>query len=322
MRFVSVRIGHRDVIDFGGGFYPNRRRGVMEQLPLELEHDLRTTTEPTLLMMDDIGLAPFPVQGAAALWFDKGVLSPHVTICGATNRQTDKLGSFGLSEMMRSRFRSKFTLAVPPVEKRGADGKPEPDAGPKETVDGPVELCSWSHETQGWLDAMAPKGLAPEISAFTRFTQGRLLYTWRPSSDPAWSCGDYRTWEEFDANWRDGERDEDVLASIIGRPIVNEFVPFASVIREMPTLDQIRLDPMSAPVPHEIGTLYLLCSSLAAMAQARDIEGLVQYTSRLDRNYEVFMMRELYFRHGAKMSVNPHFIAWSNDTRNANVFSL
>src|SRR5437764_12206019 len=91
-RLVVMRASLSERVDFGGALVPDTKAGVTRALPLEVLADLQSTTEPTLLFLDDLGQAPIDVQAALMRLFDDGALSPHVLIWGATNRPGDVAG--------------------------------------------------------------------------------------------------------------------------------------------------------------------------------------------------------------------------------------
>jgi MoxR-like ATPase len=101
---VVFRLSLAERVDLGGCLVPDAAAGITRALPLELLHRLRTTTKPTVLLLDDLGQGPTDVQAGSMSLFDKGALPDHVLIWGATNRPGDKSGAPGLCEPLRSRF--------------------------------------------------------------------------------------------------------------------------------------------------------------------------------------------------------------------------
>jgi hypothetical protein len=309
---VTVRVSLAERVDFGGALVPDMKAGVTKALPLELLHNLQTTTTPTLLFLDDLGQAPVDVQSALMGLFDsnKGSksVSPHVLIWGATNRPGDVAGVTRLSEPLRSRFTKKFAI---------------PTQGTTETADGAVMLGTWPDEVAGWCEWALDYGAAPEIIAWHRATVGRTLYDWRPHADPAVCMPDYRAWEYVIDDWNDGLRDTPTIAASLGKPVAAEFKAFAKLADELPTPDQVWMDPHGAPVPsgaNKESALYLVASMLAAAAQPQYATQLVQYLSRLPRVYGALLARDTYRRLGAKLSGNPEWVRWF--TANQEIFAV
>jgi len=254
---------------------------------LELLAALRASTEPTLLFIDDLGQAPLDVQAALMRLFDADELPSNVLIWGATNRPGDKAGVTALCEPLRSRFALAFSIATP---------------GSEDTPEGSVMLQPWKSELEAWCDWAWSNGAAPEIVAWHRATNGRTLYAWKPSADPALRMADFRSWATCIRLWAAGLTDLSTIAAAIGKPAAAEFLAFASLASTLPTPDQIRIDPMGASVPSDASALYLICANLSACAEPRDARPFVAYLTRLPRVFGALLGRDLYRRLGAKLS--------------------
>lgn len=83
-KLVVMRASLSERVDFGGALVPDFASGITRALPLEQLAELRTTKEPTLLFLDDLGQAPVDVQAALMRLFDGGALSDQVLIAGAS----------------------------------------------------------------------------------------------------------------------------------------------------------------------------------------------------------------------------------------------
>jgi hypothetical protein len=299
-RVVVMRASLAERVDFGGALVPDVQAGITRALPLELLRDLQITTTPTLLFLDDLGQAPIDVQAALMRLFDAGALSPSVLIWGATNRPADRAGVSALCEPLRSRFDVAFSLPTP-----GATDRP----------DGAMMLHDWSAELDSWVAWAIGADVPPEVIAWHRSTAGRTLYQWQPSADPAVRMPDYRTWETVARLWRAGVRCLTAIGAAIGKSAAAEFSAFAALASELPSPDQVRIDPEGAIVPEQPAALYLTVSMLAASAQPRDAAPFTRYLRRLPRIYGALLGRDLHQRLGARMAGEPAWIAWFNQNQ-------
>lgn len=306
-RLIVMRASLSERVDFGGALVPDCDRGITRALPLELLADLQSTSEPTLLFLDDLGQAPIDVQAALMRLFDDGSLSPEVLIWGATNRPGDKAGVSALCEPLRSRFHLAFGIPTPTSEDKPdvncAGGRDKPRLTP-------VMLGDWPSELAGWTDWALDKGAAPEIVAWHRATTGRTLYQWMPHADPAVRMADFRSWETVIDLWSHGLRDLGTVAAAIGKPAAAEFLAFAALADRLPTPDQVRMDPAGAPVPSEPSALYLVATMLSCAAQPQDAGPFCRYLSRLPRVFGALLARDLFRRLGAKLSGQPEWVKW------------
>lgn len=299
-KVTVVRAGLAERIDFGGALVPDVKAGITRALPLEWLHGLQRTKEPVLLFLDDLGQAPLDTQAALMGLFDRGALPESVLIWGATNRPGDKAGVTALCEPLRSRF--DLALALP-----------TPESDPKATLQ---YLAEWTDEYEGWcrwaMDAEAP----PEVIAWHRSTGGVKLYAWKPSADPAVRMADYRTWETVIKLHKAGlGANLAALSGAIGRPAAVEYLAFARLANELPTPDQVRMDPMKAPVPTMPSGLFLIATMLACAATKLDARPFTKYLQRLPAIYGALLGRDMYRRLGALLSGTPEWCEWFRENQ-------
>ncbi|NDE16404.1 AAA family ATPase [bacterium] len=295
-RLVVMRASLSERIDFGGALVPDTTSGVTRALPLEILRDLQVTEEPTLLFLDDLGQAPTDVQAAAMRLFDDGALSSHVLIWGATNRPQDKAGAYSLCEPLRSRFGLAVNIATPDSEDK---------------ADGGVFLSTWKTEVDGWLDWALDSGAPMEVVAFHRATTGKTLYQWRPNTaDPSARMADYRSWEIVSRLWSDGFRDVTTISACIGKAAAAEFTAFARLAHDLPSPDQVFMDPEHAPVPDSPGGLYMIATALSMNVEGGTAPAMFRYAERMPRTYAALMVRDAMRRNGATLLATKEAMAW------------
>jgi hypothetical protein len=295
-RLVVMRASLSERIDFGGALVPDMAAGITRALPMEVLRDLQTTTEPTLFFVDDVGQAPIDVQAALMKLFDPGELSPSVLIWGATNRPGDKAGVSALCEPLRSRFSLAFGIASPGDEEKAADGA--------------TFINSWKEEAEGWCEWAMDSDAPAEVVAWHRSTSGAKLYNWKPAADPAQRFADFRSWATVIRLWKAGCRDLHTVSAAIGKAAAAEFLAFARLADELPTPDQVWLDPKGAPVPQDPSALYLSATMLAGAVSPQHAGQFCQYIDRMPRVFGALAGKDAYRRLGAKLSGNKHWCAW------------
>jgi hypothetical protein len=294
-RAIIFRTSLADRVDLGGCYVPDIAAGITRALPLELLQFLKTTTEQILFVMDDLGQAPTDVQASTMCLFDEGFLPPNVLIWGATNRPGDKAGVTALCEPLRSRFHLKFAIATPTTEDK---------------TDGPTYLSTWKEEVDGWCDWAGEKDFATEIVAWHRSTTGRTLYKWKPHADPAVCLPDFRSWETVAELWDAGLRDFNTISAAIGKPDAGEFLSFAALADQLPTPQQVWMDPHGAPVPTDPAAQYLIAAMLGRAAEAKYASQLVTYIGRLPRVMGAYCAKDAFSRLGSKLVGNKAWQEW------------
>ncbi len=313
MRLVVMRASLSERVDFGGALVPDMATGVTKALPLDVLHDLQTTTVPTMLFLDDLGQAPIDVQAAIMKLFDEGTLSPSVLIWGATNRPGDVAGVTRLCEPLRSRFHLAFAIPAP-FFKDGEWKIPTPDQ-----ASGGVILGTWADEVKGWCEWALDHGAPAEIVAWHRSTTGKDLYKWHPDADPSVRMPDFRSWETVMHLWNAGIQDLHSISAAIGKPAAADFLSFARLADKLPTPDQVWMDPTGAPVPTSPPSQYLVSSMLANAAQPQHADALVKYMRRLPRVYGALLARDSFRKLGAKLSGSREWTQWF--TENQDIFT-
>lgn len=291
---VVFRLSLAERVDLGGCLIPDTAAGVTRALPLELLHRLRTTSKPTLLLLDDLGQGPNDVQAGSMSVFDPGALPENVLIWGATNRPGDKAGVTSLCEPLRSRFHLAFAVPTP-----GTDDK----------SDGAQLLGTWADEVEAWCDWASDQEFAPEIIAWHRSTTGRTLYAWKPVADPGVRLPDFRSWETVGRLWRSKLRDLRTISAAIGKPAAAEFLAFAALADRLPSLETIWAEPDTALIPSEPAAQYLITTMAARAVTPKQVKPFLTYISRLPRVLGVFAGRDAYRRLGAALT---HHDAWTS----------
>lgn len=295
-RLIVSRVSLTDRLDWAGALVPDSGSGVCRQLPLESLRELQTTTEPVLLLLDDLGQAPMDAQAALMRLFDEGGLSDSVLVWAATNRPGDKAGVSALCEPLRSRFDCAFAIATPEASTDG-------DA---------TYLQPWADEVAGWVEWAMDNGASPEVIAWHRATSGRTLYQWKACADPALRMPDFRSWGSVVKLWAAGVRDLGSLGAVIGKPAAAEFLAFARLSSQLPTPDQVWLDPAGAVVPSDPSACYLISSMLAAAVEGQHAGALMTYVDRLPRVYGALLARDSLRKLGASLSGRPEWVKWFN----------
>lgn len=211
--------------------------------------------KPTVWFLDDLGQASPAVQASymqllLARRVNGHVLPDCVTFVAATNRRTDRAGVTGILEPVKSRFGSIVELEA--------------------DVD---EWCRWA------IDA----GIAPELIAFIRF-QPDLLSKFTASADLV-NCPVPRTWSHVSRllalNMPHGVQHA-AFAGAVGEGAAVEFSAFLQLWSELPSIDQLLIDPDSVKIPSKPATLYAIAGAVAFRATTQNFGRIAKWVQRLD----------------------------------------
>lgn len=219
----------------------------------ELQRAIDATAR-TVWFLDDLGQASPAVQASymqllLARRVNGHALSDNVTFVAATNRRTDRAGVTGILEPVKSRFGSIVELET--------------------DVD---EWCSWAIDHD----------LPPELIAFVRF-QPDLLSQFTAKADLKNSPVP-RTWASVGrilALQLPQGVQHAAIAGAVGDGAATEFSAFLRLYLELPSVDQILIDPDSVDVPKQPATLYALSGALAHRATAQNFKRVGQYVQKM-----------------------------------------
>lgn len=208
----------------------------------------------TVWFLDDFGQAPPAVQASymqllLARRVNGHMLPDHVTFVAATNRRTDKAGVSGILEPVKSRFAAIVEM--------------------KADLD---EWCQW-----GFMN-----GIPAEVIAFLRFRPD-LLCSFQASADMT-QCPLPRTWAYASRLLSlnlPKELELPAITGAVGEGAAVEFVGFLRLYRELPSIDQILVDPDGAKIPDSPAALYAVTAGLGMKANAKNFGRVARYAQRL-----------------------------------------
>jgi hypothetical protein len=176
-----------------------------------------------------------------------------------------------------------------------------------------------------WCKWAVKAGVRPEIIAFLRF-KPELLHAADTTADAnAWPTP--RSWEmasnvlcgiarrqkatllsgtsEFEAQLLDGT---------VGEAAASEFVAFLRLFRQLPSIDEILLNPATARVPAEPSTQIAIATALGRVLTDNSIGRGLTYLDRMPTEMRVMAIRDAAARDTA-ITHTPEFIRFGVDYR-------
>jgi MoxR-like ATPase len=173
------------------------------------------------------------------------------------------------------------------------------------------DWCLWANQPKSNIE--------PIVIAFLRF-RPELLHKFDPKlNEKAFPTP--RSWEfvsKITAS-HPGDRIElGLYTGAVGNGAATEYASFLRLYRELPSIDQILLNPQTAPVPTQAATLYAVSSAMARRANDSNFSRVITYTNRLPKEYAVMVMKDASQRDKALASTK-EFTKWAVD--NHEIFS-
>lgn len=244
-----------------------------------------------ILFLDELSNAPMAVQGIALqLTLDRKLTSSYTlpdgwVVFAAGNKQSDR----SLANRMPSALVNRF-LKV----------ELEPD----------IE----SFYNYGMLNDMSLM-----VLSYIRKFKPQHLYTFDPSkskgNDPFASP---RSWESVSNFLKEDasavlDLSTGIAQGLIGEGVASEFVAYHKYYKKIPSLDSIIEKPKTAPIPDEPHLQYAVVSGLARKAEPKNIDNILTYADRLDKELAACLMKDVLLLHKNTLYLNERVSKWFVD---------
>jgi MoxR-like ATPase len=255
-----------------------------------------------------------PTSGKGILFLDELTAAPQMTQAGCYQLVLDrKLGEYTLPEEW------VVLAAGNPASERGVHfSMPRPLRNRFVHLDLEPDLDDWSK----WA---VKAHVRPEIIAFLRF-KPELLHDADVTADAnAWPTP--RSWEmasrvlsgiarRTNARLLSGTNEFEVqlLDGTVGRAAASELVAFLRLFRELPSIDEILLNPGTAKVPSEPSAQIAIATALGRVLSDSSVGRGITYLDRMPAEMRVMAMRDAAARDAA-ITHTPEFVRFGVEYR-------
>jgi hypothetical protein len=259
--------------------------GSAHFMPFGELNELIHATEKTIFFLDDLGQAPVSVQAACmqlilARRINGHKISENVTFIAATNRKEDKAGVSGLLEPVKSRFASIIELET---------------------------------HTKDWVQWGLQNNMPLELIAFVRFKE-TLFEKFEATKELVNSISP-RTVSRVGMMQNAGLKKSmefEAFRGACGETFATEYCAFLKMFRDLPTIEQIILNPNTAPVSDDPSVLYAVSALIGAKMTKQNIGALLRYLNRIPKEYEIRTVQDNLFR-SVDTALTKEYIQWSVD---------
>lgn len=259
--FRMYNCTYADFADWG--LYTKMEGGVEAVIPEHMQW-LFNAEYPTLVLVDELPLAPEMIQGNLMALFNERhirgkALSPHVHFIAAGNRPQDKVGGNAIKWPLASR------VAVFEVE-----------------VGTPY--------VKAWGEYMRGKG-TPEVFVSAVLDMPDMLNDAKPNTTADKEGGDPRSWDlglsiltgaGINCATATGRNQaKSLMAAYVGQANAQQFVGFVRNQLSMPQIEALLKDPSGHPLPDEPDQLLSLGKSLAFHADTDTVDSVATIIDRV-----------------------------------------
>lgn len=273
----DVRLSLLDPIDLKGFPTVDSVKKQMSWLPA----DFLPKKGKGLLFLDEMNSAPQSVQAAAyQLVLNRKIgeykLPDGWSVMAAGNRASDRSVVHAMPAALANRFVH---------------------------LDFDINVDDWSH----W--AMENE-LHTDLRAFIRF-RPNLLHCFDSASNPR-AFPSPRSWAFVNDIYKDNHSADDeyeLIKGTVGEGAAAEFSGFVRQIKDLPTIDQVLLDPDGTKVPTSPAGMYAMATALDAKTTTNNIGRVMKYTDRLPVEFQVVYVRSA-IRRDSKLTGTKEYMDW------------
>ena len=260
MDLRDIRLNLLDAVDLKGFPTTNKAKSQMTWLPPDfLPHDVDSRG---ILFLDEMNSAAPSVQAAAyQLILNRRIGDYHLpdgwAVLAAGNREGDRSVVNRMPAALANRF---------------------------------VHI-DFDVNTDDWADWALQNGVHSDLLAFIRF-RADLLHKFDPSQKAFPSPRSWMFVNDLLHSSLDTNVEFELFKGTVGEGAAAEFTAFLGLIRDLPTIDEILLNPEGVKVPAEPSTRYALVTSLGMKAEKNNFAKLMKFINRVPTEFQVTFMRD------------------------------
>jgi hypothetical protein len=244
-----------------------------------------------------------PTEGKGILFMDEIVsATPATQAAGMQLTLTGRIGDYKL----------------PPDWRIVAAGNRESDRGVVHRMPTPLanrfSHLDFEHSAEDWVEWALDNNISAGLIAFVRF-RPELLFKFDPKMDSK-AFPTPRSWVATEnmvnerAKKLEGMVKFGLLKGTVGEGPGSEYWAFLKMMSELPSIDDILLNPDSTPVPQNNGTRYAIGTLLASKVTVDTFPRFMKYMARMDAEYQVVFARDA-IRRDEKIKRVKEFTAWA-----------
>ena len=158
-----------------------------------------------------------------------------------------------------------------------------------------------------------------DVRAFIRF-RPNLLHDFKPSENPR-AYPTPRSWAFVSNVYKSNlpvDQEHELIKGTVGEGAATEFSAFTRVIKDLPTVDQILLDPEGTKMPENPACRFALATALDQKATTGNLARIMKYVERMPVEFQTVFVRSA-IRRDDKLTGTKSYMDWG--IKNADVLS-
>jgi hypothetical protein len=245
--------------------YPFRENGHASHAPFAQLARALDAKAPMFIDFDELGGASGEVIKACLRLFQFGEVAgrklPDCVVLGASSNDiAHGAGVSGLFEPMKDRFHSIVNVEYDP-----------------ESVVQHGLARGWDVSVVAWIR-----------------NKGLEAFDWRPSRDMQRGGATPRGYEYCSEWFAGGVEDAEVHAGCVGKAMATGLLAFRALMRQLPDIDAVLMDPEGSAVPEPIDAQYFVACALAQRISAGNFGRAAVYLRKLSQVLRVFAIKSAF----------------------------
>lgn len=273
----DVRLSLLDPIDLKGFPTIDAVKKSMKWLPAEF----LPTKGKGVLFLDEMNAAPQSVQAAAyQLVLNRRIGEYELPVGWSVLAAGNRAGDRSVVHAMPAALANRFVH-----------------------LDFEVNNEDWDH----WA---MDNEIHLDVRAFMRFRPA-LLHSFDPATNPR-AFPTPRSWAFVNDIYKNNlpPNDEfELIKGTVGEGAAAEFSGFVRQIKDLPTVDQVLLDPDNTKLPANPGAQYAMCTALDAKATTGNVARIMKYIERMPVEFQTIFVRSA-IRRDNKLTGTKSYVDW------------
>jgi MoxR-like ATPase len=165
-------------------------------------------------------------------------------------------------------------------------------------------------DVDDWFEWATVAGISDVTRAFVKF-RPNLLHSFNPSTNER-AFPTPRSWQLVDDVTQSSLQPDieyELIKGTVGEGAAAEYLAFSRTAKDLPSVEEILLNPDTAPIPNEPAGKYAVCTMLDRKTTPNTMGRMLQYVERMTPEFQVLYIKSAVNANRA-LTKTKEFIGW------------
>lgn len=166
-----------------------------------------------------------------------------------------------------------------------------------------------------WYNWASLNDVSSVLRGFIRF-RPNLLHSFDSAVNPR-SFPTPRSWvfvDQIFGSGLDTVTEHELIKGTVGEGAAAEFIAFAKLAKDLPTVDQILMAPEQTEIPESPAAKYALCTALDKKTSPDNVDRVLKYIGRMPTEYQVLYLRSVLLAR-PEVATTKAFTKWATENQ-------